>query len=62
LYILKIASAFYLGLARERLKRQFLMSEVSAGNVRMCHDNTYRLSRAGIVAGFLTMIMKPGVT
>jgi hypothetical protein len=38
------------------------MSELSAGNVTMCHDNTYRLSRDGLVADVLSMVMKAGVT
>lgn len=36
---LKIASAFYLGFARERdMKTRFLISSVSAGNITLCRS------------------------
>jgi len=34
--VFKIASAFYLGFARERIKILFLISDVSVGNITLC--------------------------
>ena len=34
--VFKMASAFYLGFAREWVRRHFLISKVSAGNMTLC--------------------------
>ena len=43
--VFKTASAFYLGFAREMVRRHFLILKVSAGNMTLCrveHDNMSR--------------------
>jgi len=36
--VLKVISAFYLGYAREKVKRPFILSNFSTGNIILCRE------------------------
>jgi len=41
--VVKISSVFYLGFARERVKRRRLISDVSANNITLCRGQERRV-------------------